>query len=68
MIYQVRDHKETTTSFMEYKKRNPSWDNRDKNHIPTHIRRIFGSISEVYNYIQSHIVEYKNLKGNFIRK
>jgi len=65
MIYKVRDPKETITSFMEYKKRNPSWDNRDKNRIPTHIRRIFEPISEVSNYIRGHIVEYESPKGNF---
>jgi len=64
-LYQVRDPRETLTSFLEYKRRNPSWDHRDPSDIPAHLRRIFESISEVVAHVGGGVIDYATLKTDF---
>ena len=63
-IYQVRDPKQTLVSFLEYKRRNPTWDNRTLPEIATHMQRIFETMERVFQHIPGPTVEYSILSDH----
>lgn len=65
-IYQVRDPKATLVSFLEYKRRNSSWDHRALDEIPAHLRRIYESILDVSELIPGLAVDYDALSADVV--
>jgi len=64
-LYQVRRPKETLTSFLKYKERNPDWDHRALDEIPTHLRQVFESVANVADQVPGIVVDYEQLKRHF---
>jgi hypothetical protein len=64
LIYHVRDPKATLVSFLEYKRRNPSWDHRALNEIPSHLRRIYTSILDVSQSVPGLAMDYSTLSAD----
>jgi hypothetical protein len=66
VCYLVRDPKQSIVSFLEYKKRNPSW-NRQRaiQDVPKHMRQIYESIYRTASAWPGPVVEYGDLKRSF---
>jgi len=65
MIYQVRDPRESMTSFLRYKERNPDWFTHiSPDRVPTYNRRIFEALLACAQAYPGLIVDYQDLRGD----
>lgn len=65
MVYQVRDPRESMTSFLRYKERNPDWFSHiTPERVPTYSRRIFEGLLACANAYPGLVVDYEELQGD----
>jgi hypothetical protein len=65
MVYQVRDPRESITSFLRYKERNPDWFGHiAPERVPTYSRRIFEGLYACAQAYPGLVVQYYELRGD----
>jgi len=65
MVYQVRDPRESMTSFLRYKERNPDWfAHITPERVPTYNQRIFEGMLACAQAYPGLIVDYQELRGD----
>lgn len=65
MVYQVRDPRESMTSFLRYKERNPDWFGHiPPERVPNYSRRIFEGLYACALAYPGLVVQYHELRGD----